>query len=102
MPNKNIACGPLNHLVFFFAHVNTLPRDSQIIYFPSNKKSMSVHCVLVQSTFGRWKANCNIEYWQLVNGVLLLREHPLAFTPPTLGHCPHSDWTPPPALNRAL
>ena len=27
---------------------------------------------------------------------------PFALTPPTFGHCPNSDWTHPPALNRAL
>ena len=30
------------------------------------------------------------------------REDPFSLTPPTFGHCPNSDWTPPPALNRAL
>ena len=31
----------------------------------------------------------------------LLRKDPFELTPPTFGHCPNSDWTPP-ALNRAL
>ena len=32
-----------------------------------------------------------------------LREDPFRLTPPTFGHCPNSDWTPPsPALHQAL
>ena len=31
-----------------------------------------------------------------------LREDPFRLTPPTFGHCPNSNWPPPPALNRAL
>ena len=36
------------------------------------------------------------------NKIPEIREDPNTLTPPPFGHCPNSDWTPPPALNRAL
>ena len=59
---------------------------------------------------GRWYASSNWpETWFLavqipdaVWGQLHVREHPFNLLDPTFGHCPNSDWTHPPELNRAL